>query len=354
MTSLVTGATGFIGGAVVRAAAAAGAPVRALAHRSPPEEADRHLPGVEWVTGDLLDRTALREAMAGCDQVYHIGGAIETHPSARAHVRAVNVTGAANVFDLALELGVRRVVYTGSIFALGLGNDPAQPADEAVPYNLAHLRSPYIRAKREAEVLAQAYQARGLDIVIVYPGFCAGPGDRHLTSSRLIVAYLRRQLPGYLPGGLCQIDVRDAARAHVLAMGRGQAGARYLVPGHNVTYRAIFDVLARLIGRRAPSLCLPLAPLDLAGGVLERFSRHPLLDRGVAQLLHHTWWYNDAHARAELGITYRPLDGTFADAITWFLAHGVITPRQAGKLATLTTKALPAPVADEALRQQEP
>lgn len=335
MTSLVTGATGFIGSAVVRAAVAAGESVRALMHRSQPEDADRQLPDVEWVTGDLLDRAALRQAMAGCDQVYHIGGAIETQARAREYVHAVNVTGAVNIFDLALELGVRRAVYTGSIFALGLGDDPAQPADESVTYNLAHLRSPYIRAKREAELLAREYQARGLDLVTVYPGFCAGPGDRHLTSSRLIVAYLRRQLPGYLPGGLCQIDVRDAAQAHVLAMQRGQAGARYLVPGHNVTYRAIFATLARLIGRQPPSLRLPLAPLDLAGDVLERFSHHPLLDRGVAQLLHHTWWYNDTRARADLGITYCPLEETFAEAIAWFLAHGIITSRQAGKTDVL-------------------
>ncbi len=346
MAVLITGATGFIGGAVLRQTAATGQPVRALTRGGVPDDPALALPGVAWVTGDLRDRAALRAALAGCDAVYHCGGFIGTHPSERDAVRAINLDGTVNLFELALELGVRRVVYTGSIFALGVGANGAPPADESVAYNLAHLRSPYVQAKRAAELAARDYVARGLDIVTVYPGFCAGPGDRHLTSSRLIVAYLRHQLPGYLPGGLCQIDVRDAAQAHVLAMQRGRAGARYLVPGHNVTYRAVFDLLARLTGRTPPRLRLPLAPLDLAGAALERLTRHPLLDAGVAELLHHVWWYDDHLARTDLGVTYRPLAATFADAIAWFVAQGVVTARQAGNGAIPALDATPAPTAD--------
>jgi dihydroflavonol-4-reductase len=333
MAVLVTGATGFIGSAVLREVAASGERVRALSRKGEPEDPELLVPGVDWVAGDLLDRVSIRYALEGCDRVYHIGGHIGTHPSERELVRAVNFEGAVNLFDLALEHGVRRVVYTGSIFALGVGRNGADPVDETVPYNLQRLRSPYVRAKREAELAAQDYIGRGLDIVTVYPGFCAGPGDRHMTSSRLLVAYLRRQLPGYLPGGLCQIDVRDAAHAHVLAMHYGRSGERYLVPGHNVTHRAVFKLLARLTGRTPSGLRLPLAPLGLAGGVMELVSRRPLLDRGVAQLLHHVWWYNDLHAKRDLGIDYRPLEETFADAISWFVAHGIVTPRQAGMSA---------------------
>ena len=330
MTTLVTGGTGFIGGAVARELAGMGEPVRVFARKGEPEDPDQQIPGVEWVAGDLLDRVSIRYAMEGCDRIYHIAGHVSTHPRDNAVVRAVNYDGTVNLFDEALAQGVWRVVVTGSIFALGVGAQNAAPADESVAYNLSHLRAAYFRAKRDADLLIPDYIARGLDIVTLYPGFCAGPGDRHLTSSRLIVAYLRGQLPAYLPGGLCQIDVRDAAHAHVLAMTRGAAGAKYLATGHNVTYRGIFQRLAHITGRTAPSLRLPIAPLGIAGLALEHLSAKPLIDVGVAQLLHHTWWYNDFKARRDLGIDYRPLEDTYADAIAWFLRQGVITAKQAG------------------------
>jgi dihydroflavonol-4-reductase len=330
MTTLVTGGTGFIGGAVARELAGMGEPVRVLARKGEPEEPELGIPGAEWVAGDLLDPVSLRYALEGCDRVYHVAGNVSTHPRDREVVRAVNYEGAVNLFDAALAAGVRRVVYTGSIFALGVGATGAAPADESVAYNLSNLRAPYFRAKREAELAVPDFIARGLDIVTVYPGFCAGPGDRHLTSSRLIVAYLRRQLPAYLPGGLCQVDVRDAAHAHVLAMTRGAAGEKYLATGHNVTYRGIFQRLAHITGRTPPSLRLPVAPLGLTGAMLERLSPKPLLDAGVAQLLHYTWWYNDFKARRDLGIEYRPLEDTYTDAVAWFAEQGVITAKQAG------------------------
>src|SRR5579883_910439 len=199
MAVLVTGATGFIGSAVLREVAASGERVRAFSRKGEPEDPELLVPGVEWVAGDLLDRVSIRYALEGCDRVYHIAGHISTHPRERRLVRDINVEGALNLFEEALNAQVRRVVYTGSIFALGVGRAGAEPADESVTYNLQRLRLPYARAKRQAELAVQDFIRRGLDIVTVYPGFCAGPGDRHLTSSRLLVAYLRHQLPGYLP-----------------------------------------------------------------------------------------------------------------------------------------------------------
>lgn len=330
MTTLITGGTGFIGSAVVREVAATGERVRVLSRKGEPEEPDLLVPGVTWVAGDLLDPVSLRYALEGCDRVYHVAGLVGTHPSLRKLVRDINFEGTVNLFEAARHQGVARVVYTGSIFALGVGRAGAPPVDETVAYNLQSLRVPYMRAKREAELAAQHYVAEGLDIVTVYPGFCAGPGDRNLTSSRLILAYLRGWLPGYFAGGLCQIDVRDAAHAHVLAMQHGQRGGRYLVPGHNTTYRAIMQTLARVTGRTPPSVRLPIAPLGAVGWTLERFSRKPLLDASVATILHHEWWYNDLKAKRDLGIAYRPLEATFADAVAWFAERGLITAQQAG------------------------
>lgn len=329
MTTLITGGTGFIGSAVTRELAGLGEDVRVLSRKGEPADPEMQIPGVTWIAGDLLDPVSLRYALEGCDRVYHIAGLLSTHPRQRQLVRDINYEGTMNLFAAALQQGVQRVVYTGSFFALGVGHKGTPPVDETIAYNLKQMRLPLAQAKREAELAAQQCIADGLDIVTVYPGVCAGPGDRNLTSSRLLVAYLRHQLPGYLPGGLCQIDVRDAAHAHVLAMRHGQPGQRYLVPGHNVTYRAMLKLLARTTGRTPPSLRLPLAPLTLMGWLLERTVRNPLLDAGVAQLLSHEWWYNDLKAKRDLGIEYRPLADTYADAVAWFVAHGMVPPQPA-------------------------
>ena len=322
MTALLTGATGFLGSWIARALNPSPGELRVLVRPTSDLSVLDDLP-VEVVVGDLLDRGSLARALEGIERVYHVAGLISFKSSDTGSVRRVNFEGAVNLFDVALQAGVQRLVYTASIFALGCTEEPSRLADEEVDYNLADLLDiAYLRAKRDAELAAQDALAQGLPLIRLYPGLCLGPGDRKRSSSGAIDAWLRGQLPAIITGGgICLMDVRDAALAHLAAMECGQVGRRYLATGHNVTLPGLFSHLAHITGQRPPLLHLPpLLGVPLAR-VAERLGLFPALDSDQARLMSRLWWYDTACARDELGITFRPLVETLQDTVAWLLKH---------------------------------
>lgn len=326
MTTLLTGASGFLGGWIARCLAPAPGALRVLARPSSDLSALAGL-AYEVVSGDLLDPSSLRRALDGVRHVYHAAGRISFRRRDAETVRRANVEGMANLFAAALEAGVERVVWTGSIFALGCAVDPAQPVTEDGTFNTPELLDiPYLRARRDAEQLADAFSERGLPLVRLYPGLALGPGDRARSSSGAIDAWLRGRLPAIVSGGgICLVDSRDAAMAHIAAMQRGQPGRKYLAAGHNVSLPELFDRLARITGRRPP-LALPRwAGVPLAR-MADRLGLFPSLGAAQARLMARAWWYDSGRARAELGVTFRPLDETLADAVGWLIANPAEKP----------------------------
>ncbi|HKD75270.1 MAG TPA: NAD-dependent epimerase/dehydratase family protein, partial [Ktedonobacterales bacterium] len=223
MTTLVIGGTGFIGSALVRELALLGEPVRATCRRGEPRDPDLAMLPVRWVAADLLDLPSLRYALEGCDSIYYCAGITSTRPSDAKLAFEINHQGLLNFLEVARAAQVERVVYVGSVFGLGVGAKGQPPANENVIYNLDHLRAPVFRSMRAAELAMQDAIEKGLYAVAVYPGFCVGPGDQRRSSSRHLIAYLRWRLPVTIPGGICQIDVRDAAHGLVLAMQHGRS-----------------------------------------------------------------------------------------------------------------------------------
>ncbi len=330
VTTLITGASGFLGGWIAREHLnrldPGGGATRVLVRPTSDLSMLDGL-GVEIVFGDLLDPESLRRALAGVDRVYHAAGWISFKQRDAEWVRRVNYDGTLNLFDAALEAGVQRVVYTASIFAFGCADDPARPAGEGSTFNAGHLLDiPYLRAKRDAELAAEQAIARGLPLIRLYPGLCLGAGDRNRSSSGAIDAWLRGRLPAIITGGgICLMDVRDAAAAHVAAMQRGQPGQQYLATGHNVTLTELFHTLQQIVARPLPlrlppSLGVPLAMLA------ERLGLFPALDAAQARLMAHYWWYNASRARRELGVTFRPLRETLIDTVGWLNAHASDRP----------------------------
>ena len=318
MTTLITGASGFIGSWIARLLAREQTALRLLLR---PGSCPPPLDGVsvEVVEGDLLDRASLQRAMQGVREVYHAAGIISFRRRDAALVRQVNYEGAVNLFKAALEAGVERVVYTASIFALGCAKDARHPAREDSPFNVPDLLDiPYLRAKYDAELAAQEAVKDGLPLIRLYPGLCLGPGDVKLSSSAAIAEWMRGRLPAVISGGgICLVDVRDAAAAHIAAMRRGSIGRRYLAHGHNVTLTDLFHRLERLTGRPAPRLHLPLwAGLPLAR-LAEWVNYSPALDSAQARLMARYWWYDSSLAQRELGVTFRPLDETLTDTVNW-------------------------------------
>jgi dihydroflavonol-4-reductase len=283
----VTGASGFIGGHVARELRAAG-----------------HEVGDEWI--DLLDRERLRRAIAGCDAVFHLAALYSYDAPASEHER-VNVEGTRVVVELCGELGVGRLVHTSTCGTCGpVPGRPATEEDEPPDYELA---VPYKRTKLEAERIVLAAARDGLDAVVVNPTTPVGDGDRFPTpTGRMIEGVATGRYRGYVATGVNVVDVRDVARAHLLALEHGRPGERYLLGGADLTLRELFAAVADLAGRSRPRIRVPY----VAAQALARAGMANADEVTLARLPMYFSW--DKAAR-KLGYSPGPVEPALARAV---------------------------------------
>lgn len=325
-TLLLTGGSGFVGHWIARALPPT-VRLRILARpTSDLSLLERAGVPFERVTGDLLDPASVRAAVQGVESVIHAAGTISFNRAEAERVRQANLDASLILFHAALEAGVQRVVHTASIFALGHAQAGLVTPDSSFNGE-QFLDIPYVGAKRDLELASREFLAEGLPLVRVYPGLCLGPEDRTHSSSGIIAEWLRGRVPALVNGGICFVDVRDAAAAHVAALLHGEVGAQYLVPGYNLTHRQFFEALAPLAGRRPPRLTVPPALATLGAAVQERLLAPPPIWRDEARLMGYRWWYDDRATLAALGLRYRPLTDTLR-ATLLALADEVPSVRQ--------------------------
>ena len=330
MTVVVTGASGHVGGNLVRALLARGRPVRALV-RSEDPPALRRL-AVEQVLGDVRDPASLRRAFDGADVVYHLAAVISISGDPTGVVEDTNVTGVRNAAAAALACGVRRMVHFCSVHAFDLS---AQ--DKSVDETLRRVtESPerpgaYDRSKALGEAEVRRVVERGLDAVIVHPSGVLGRNDFKL--SRMGSVFLRlmqRDLPALVPGGFDWVDVRDVVLGALAAEEKGRTNESYILSGHWSSIRELAGVAARVTGVAPPRFTCPLALARLAAlfvrerdptaGLEPAFTRESLAAlRANRSLLHDK-------AAGELGYTPRPLEDTVRDVYLSFQETGRIPP----------------------------
>jgi dihydroflavonol-4-reductase len=314
-STLVTGATGFLGGHITRLLVQRGDEVRALV-RPGSEVGSLEGPEVAIVRGDVADRRAVRRALRGVDRVFHLAGTTNLRLS-RAEVFALNVEGTRNVLEEALHGEVERVVYTSSVAAVG----PARKGSVATETNVwdaARHGIPYVDAKHEAEQVALGLVGRGLPVVVVNPAHVLGAGDRCRSSTMLVRRFLRRQIPAYVDGTLNVVGVDDVARGHLLADERGVPGQRYILGNRNFTLDRLFTDLARLSGVEPPSVKLP-ASIALAMAQAGRWvpgAPVPSPAEVRAASLH--WAFSSAKAKRELGWRTSPHEDCLEETIAWY------------------------------------
>jgi dihydroflavonol-4-reductase len=306
--ALVTGAAGFIGSHVVTALVSSGAEVRAFDRRAP---ADLPSP-VEFAQGDLLDREAVRRALAGCDAVFHLAALYSYARRDTAAMERINVAGTRVLIEAA---GARRIVHTSSCATCGpVAGRAATEADSPAAWEL---RVPYKRTKIAGERVALDAAARGVNIVIVNPTTPVGPGDRRPTpTGRMVADVASGRARAYLAGGaLNVVAVEDVARGHLLAFERGRVGQRYLLGGENLSMRETFAAICAAVGRPAPRLAVPWAAAYGAAWVAARLRREPkLLVIDEVRIARWPMLFDDALARAELGYSSEPAASALARA----------------------------------------
>jgi dihydroflavonol-4-reductase len=316
---LVTGASGFIGGAVAKMLLARNVEVRVLLRPgSAPNlpERDRH--DVEIVAGDLREIDAVQRAARGCGAIFHVG-ALYSFSADPAELRAINVGGTRNVLDAARASGAR-VVHTSSISTIGGMRDGRIP-DEGQEATVA-APGPYKATKWQAEQLVRDEVRRGLDAVIVNPTFPIGWGDVKPTpTGALIRDFLRGRLPAYVETGMNVVDVDDVAEGHWLAFERGRRGERYILGNLNLTMRELLEQLGRVSGRHAPRIRLPYAialGLAYANALVGSRARVPLEGVRTAREIR---FASSARAVRELGFPQRPVQAALEKAVRWFQHH---------------------------------
>jgi len=263
---LVTGATGFIGNHVARLLLARGETLRLLVRQtSSPLSLDGL--GSEIHVGDLRDRASLKAAVRGCRQVYHVAADYRLWSRRPRDLYETNVEGTRNLLSIAQESGVERVIYTSTVGTIGLPDDGTLGTENS-PVSIDDMSGHYKRSKFLAEQVAQEFAGNGFPVVIMNPTAPIGERDFRPTPTGLIIQdFLTGRMPAYLDTGLNLVDVRDVAKGHILAAERGRSGERYLLGAENLTLKQMFDHLAEITGRRAPTTKLPY-PLALAAGLL--------------------------------------------------------------------------------------
>lgn len=325
--TLVTGVAGFLGSAVAHQLAESGRKVRGVVRASSPRENLADFPG-ELVEADLRDPLAVRAAMQGAGELFHVAADYRLWARDPEEIVRNNRVMTAAVMEAALDVGVRRVVYTSSVATLL--PDPGGPADETRTATPEQATGAYKRSKVVAERLVEdLVRTRGLPAVIVNPSTPIGPRDvRPTPTGRIVVEAATGRMPAFVDSGLNLVHVDDVARGHLLAADKGKVGERYILGGEDVALGEMLRQIAAIVGRKPPTVQLPVGPLfPLAwaaelGGKLT--GKEPFITLDSLRMARHHMFYTSAKAERELDYSARPYVEALRDAIEWFRGAGMI------------------------------
>jgi dihydroflavonol-4-reductase len=313
MKALVTGATGFIGAALVRELVGDGIAVRALA-RIGSDLRNLNGTSADIAQGDVRDPASLLAAMQGCAWVFHVAAFYGTHEGDADLMYAVNVEGTNNLLNAARSAGVERIVHCSTIGTIGRTADGSLPTEDT-PFNLWQTASHYARSKYQAECAALEAAAGGLPVVVVNPCAPIGPRDiKPSSSGQRIVDVLIGKAPSFLDGGINHVAVQDVARGHILAAQRGRIGQRYILGNRNLLledFLRLVEQAARIRAVRPRRQWRPLA-------MLRRQSAPAAGGRPAALVC------DCSKAIGELGLPQTAMEIAFAQAVRWFRENGYV------------------------------
>jgi dihydroflavonol-4-reductase len=337
MTTLVTGAAGFVGSHVARQLVGAGYSVRVLVRHNSNLQLLEGLP-VDRVQGDLRDAQSLERAMKGVRQLFHVAADYRLWSRNPAEIYESNVEGTRRLLEIAAREGVERIVYTSTVATIAIPNHTDTLPNEEASANLDQMIGHYKRSKFLAEEEAKKAAAAGAPVVIVNPTTPVGPGDWKPTpTGRIIVDFLNGKMPAYVDTGLNVTPVEDVAAGHLLAAASGRIGERYILGGRNMTLKEILDALSVITGRPAPRVKLPHAVALAAGYADEWFSRlmgrEPHVPIEGVKMSRHRMFVASDKAERELGYKPGPVEAALERAVRWYESSGYVHVRRGKSVA---------------------
>jgi dihydroflavonol-4-reductase len=335
MTTLVTGASGFLGSHVARQLVARGDEVRVLLRPSSHNRAISDL-SLEYVTGDLRDPASLERAMNGVKRVFHVAADYRLWAKRSKDIYESNVGGTKNLLAAAERAGVEQLIYTSTVATIAV--DRPQPPNELTQAGLDEMVGHYKRSKwlAEQEVLNAA--KNGAPVIVAMPTTPVGPWDWKPTpTGKIIVDFLNGKMPGYVETGLNFVGVEECAAGHLLVSEKGKVGERYLLGAENLTLKQLLDTLAKITGLRAPSMKIPhglALGVAYADTVLSRLTfREPQIPIEGVKIARHKMFVDCSRAQRELGFRPGPVAAALERAVRWYEANGYVTARRARRIA---------------------
>ncbi|MDD8019099.1 MAG: SDR family oxidoreductase [Bacteroidota bacterium] len=326
-TILVTGATGFIGSNLTKKLIESGYTVRILRRENSPltnlENVD-----VEHRIGDVRNFASLRDAMRGCDTVFHTAAIVSFWKPKHKEMFEVNVNGTRNIVEASLSEKVQRLVHTSSIAAIGRPVRDGELADETTPYNWSNFGNGYKYSKHLAEKEIYHGIEKGLNAVIVNPAVVIGPGDIHFNGGSIIKSVKKGFVPFYINGGLNICYVDDVVNGHITAALKGKTGERYILGGTNLTHKEAFHVTAKIVGGLPPLLPLPVVAVraiaKIFDGIGFLIKKEPLLTSELISGAGLKNWYSSAKAEKELDYKVTTFEEAVRKTYEWYKGSNLL------------------------------
>ena len=335
MTTLVTGACGFLGSHVARQLVARGEDVRVMMRPSSTNRAIADL-SLEYVTGDLRDPAAVERATRGAKRIFHVAADYRLWAKRKQDIYDSNVGGTKNLLEAARRAGVEQFIYTSTVATIAV--DRPEHPNEFTDARLEEMIGHYKRSKWMAEQEALQAAKAGLPVVVVMPTTPVGPWDWKPTpTGKIILDFLNGKMPGYVETGLNFVGVEECAAGHLLVAEKGKVGERYLLGGENLTLKQLFDTLSRLTGLSAPKLKIPhglALGVAYANTMFSRLiGREPGIPVEGVKIARHTMFVDCSRAQRELGFKAGPVAAALERAVRWYAANSYIDKGRARKMA---------------------
>lgn len=320
---LVTGATGFVGAYILRYLLQKGYTIKALRRKNSPMSLVKDIQHqIEWLEGDILDKSFLETALEDVQQVYHSAAMISFAPKDVNWMFKINAEGTANVVDAALYAGVEKLVHISSIAALGRKSFHPN-VDEAIQWENSKENSNYAISKFKAECEVWRGFEEGLNGVVVNPSVILGAGYWNQGSCKLIEEIWRRNSSFYPAGSTGFVDVRDVAKASIALMESDISNERYILNGENWSYQQFFSQTAAALGKKTPTIKLAnwqvntLARLDWIRSKL--LNTNPVLTHETARTVQSTFYYSNEKIKEALNFEFTPIEQCVQETAKAFL-----------------------------------
>jgi dihydroflavonol-4-reductase len=329
---LVTGGTGLLGSHLLFELTRSGKPVRALKRTNSDtslvrrvfsyyvSDPDEYFQKIDWVDADLLDFTALDDALDGVSGIYHCGAMVSFYPKDHPLMLKVNIDGTANLVNLSVEKKISKFLYVSSVSALGR-NDSAGLTDEETFWKTSVKNTPYSISKYGGEREVWRGMEEGLNAVIVNPSVILGPGFWEGTSG--LFTLLHKGLKFYPKGMNGYVDVKDVVKSMIRLMDSTVANERFIINSENVSYRQLFNWIAEYLKKPVPSIYVSPGLSQLAWRIeaIRSFitRSRPELTKDMAVTTSQKYQYNNEKIRKILGFEFIPVEESVKDTCRLFM-----------------------------------